>query len=215
MNIRELDPYWRDIVDGINAARRNLREIQPGFASTTPGNGSPGGGSGAEGSITERLALKSLEGFEDVAARDLARLEEMISKVIPNHRELRDLRNLIVRWNYLVPGQINPGLLARTAAVSEPAENEARWCKACRRLKHMEPIGKHGRAGYCSWCYRFYTAEGIEPPDSILELHHQGRRISEAQVKAAVREAKKAAAAQTPNPPRKKRSELLPPNKAA
>lgn len=203
--VNEAAPYLRDIIDGISPATRNLRENQPGYPATTPGNGSPGRGTSHTTSITERLGLDAAEGLTDTAVTDLAQLEASIARIIPNHRALRDAWTLVVKWNYLTAGTVNPGLLARTAAATEHADNEARWCRSCLRLQHCEPIGKDGRAGLCNWCYRFHLAEKMDPPLPILQLRHQGRRISEAAVKAAVREERKAMGETPPKPKGKKK----------
>lgn len=209
---RPLDPYWRDVVAGIDQARRNLNELQAtGYPTTTPANGSPGGSSDGTSSV-ERLVTTAIEddrSIDDIAAHDLARLNQMMDRIIPNHRELRDLRNLIVKWNYLTPGDCPIGQLARTAKATETSARAETWCGSCARRNHASPVH---RAGRCRWCGDFLAVEGIDPPLSILELHHHGRRISQQAVKAAVREEKRKL---NPPPPkktaRKTRSDLLPP----
>lgn len=46
-----------------------------------------------------------------------------------------------------------------------------------------EPIHAVGR---CRWCYDFWAAEGVDPPASLLRARHEGRRISQAMVAAAL-----------------------------
>jgi hypothetical protein len=43
---------------------------------------------------------------------------------------------------------------------------------------------------YCRWCGAFKAQHKIEPPLPLLELRHAGRRITEADVAKAMKDAK-------------------------
>lgn len=168
----------------IFTAMRNLREVQPGFSSTTPGNGSPGGGSGGSTSITERLAgLDQMDGRReetgigtDDALRDKTELERDIAQL---ERLSRRVYDRTIRWGYATAGEFaNDHTPAPNwRAGEEPEHNRRKWCTSCERLRRSEPVF---RGELCKWCYDFNAAEKELPPPEILDAKHRGVRITTA-----------------------------------
>jgi hypothetical protein len=154
------------IDEDIERAVRNLREIQPGFGSTTPMNGSPGGGSGwsrGSSSVVERLAGT----VDDEAAVAL----EFINAAVPDlARLVLDLQRTVQRWAYPTAGE--SGEHRRGSARDVNAYAKA-GCSSCARpevLQHVEVY----RDGLCRWCYDFRAAEHMLPPVPLLKLRHEG-----------------------------------------
>jgi hypothetical protein len=58
------------------------------------------------------------------------------------------------------------------------------WCNNHLRLQLCEPVH---RGNLCRWCYDFNLMHRTLPPASLLGLRHRYGRVSEDQVKAALR----------------------------
>lgn len=54
------------------------------------------------------------------------------------------------------------------------------WCVSCIRFEVREP--RVGRRRHCAWCAAFRAEYGIDPPQALVELHAQGRRITQADI---------------------------------
>lgn len=116
--------------------------------------------------------------FQDIA-NQLERLADrglrLFAVALPIHpAELRNQRT----------GDLDPITTADAAA--------AGWCASCwRNDQHLTIIetNKHSLRyfrDYCRWCGGVKSTYGIEPPLSMLKLHHDGRRIAEKDMTAAV-----------------------------
>lgn len=75
----------------------------------------------------------------------------------------------------------------------------AGWCASCwKNDQQMVPITVQPRTGmryyrdFCKWCGEFKGTHKIEPPVELLRLRHAGRRITEADVNAALKAARPA-----------------------
>lgn len=171
--------WLHDSAARIHPALRNLRELQPGFPSSTQGSGSVGGGSGGFGpSIVEQLA-GTID--SDDAVRDLARIRDLEKHLMPRIRELHDLT---LRWGYRRSGEYDPTAPSPRPNATEGDTNRERWCTSCERIKVAEPVGEKGRNNRCRWCTDFVATYRSLPPLAILDARHRGIRITEALVTA-------------------------------
>lgn len=192
MNARLADAAGR-----IHPTLRNLRELQPGYPATTPGNGSPGGGTGGHSaSIVERLA-GTID--DDDAYRDLARIRALIRDLEPR---VRELHALCLRWGYRTAGEAHYGNPTPPRRSTEHDSNRERWCTSHERIHVAEPVGTHGREGLCRWCYEFKQSEGVLPPLELVDARSRGIKITDAVVRAALA----VAPAETARPKRKRRN---------
>lgn len=86
--------------------------------------------------------------------------------------DARIVRDEISRWAWTPHRPTD-----RTLAANQTHSDD--WCRSCLRLQRCEPI----RAlGLCRWCQDFRHAWQQDPPIAILFMHHDGRRITEADV---------------------------------
>lgn len=181
-----------DAAASVHRALRNLSDLEPGFGSTTPGNGSPGGGKGARVTeVTDRegtdwVPVTSVEASvlsgrlvdDDRALRAERQIARMAKLA---HRAARELRDLCLTYDYPVGGEFGR---PRTGQATETVEQAEKWCTSCARLHRAE---SRYRGELCRWCYDFTATEKIEPPLDILDAHHRGMRITTAMVAAAKR----------------------------
>jgi hypothetical protein len=193
----ELNTWMGDAVARVHRAVRNMREVSPGFASSTPGNGSPGGGSGGGSTSTvERLAFAGSDDLgrsvhDDDSVRDLARLRQVVKDLTPLVRETRDICQ---RWGYSTAGEYELGERRQPSHASAgPDVGRTKWCRSCARLHTMVPVGDKGRRGLCRWCADFEDAEKVLPPLALLDLRHRGGRITTALVQRELKTERQAA----------------------
>lgn len=73
----------------------------------------------------------------------------------------------------------------------------AGWCRSCwRNDQQMVPITTQTKTGlryyrdYCKWCGEFEAAHNIEPPPELLQMRHDGRRITATDVDKAIARAR-------------------------
>ena len=88
-------------------------------------------------------------------------------------------------------GLIAPAALLRDLGQQgKPTEHESnagRWCTHHARHGISEVIGAGGRGGLCGWCYSFQAEHAAKlPPIDLLTAKAEGRRISQAMVRAAL-----------------------------
>lgn len=85
----------------------------------------------------------------------------------------------------------------RGVATTGGAGIDPDWCSSCQRDGgYCEPIGRlpdgtprrRGKLGgwLCRWCEGFLAAHGVEPPLEILRMRHAGKRITQADIAAAL-----------------------------
>ncbi len=189
-DIVKLTEWMGDASTRVHRAVRNMREVQPGFPTSTPGNGSPGGGRWTPGAdtIVERLALPGDRVGtigRDAAVADLDRLHDIARQLRPLVREARDI---CVRWGYSTAGEFHLGERRQPGRPTEGETNAAKWCTSCARLSKAEPVGDKGRRGLCRWCADYQDAEGAMPPEALLDLRHRGARITTAVVEKLKKE---------------------------
>lgn len=150
-----------------------------------PSRGEVGGGGGESAAedrkLEERQRQRAAEMFAEYQA-DLNLLDAVVQRLMrrvdvahpPNISEVANRRT----------EQLDPVTAADAAA--------AGWCASCwRDDQHLTVIetNKHSLRyfrDYCRWCGGVKSAYGIEPPLSMLKLHHEGRRIAEKDMAAAV-----------------------------
>jgi hypothetical protein len=154
-----------------------------------PERGERGGG-GGEAGLEERKdeAIQRARAARHFAAwkADLNAIDDLVQTLLrrvdvacpPHPMELRNRKT----------NDLDPVTAADVAA--------AGWCASCwRNDQQMVPIEKdrHGLRfyrDYCRWCGEFKARQKIEPPVSLLALRHEGRRITEADVTKALKDAK-------------------------
>ena len=194
----ELNTWMGDAVARVHRAVRNMREVSPGFSSSTPGNGDPpgGGGGGGTTSIVARLAFGGSVDLDrsiaqDDAVRDMERLRSITKDLKPLVREARDICQ---RWGYSTAGEYEFGERRQPSIPSTESEvHKAKWCRSCARLHTAVPVGDKGRRGLCRWCADFEDAEKVLPPLSLLDLRHRGGRITTALVQRELKAERPAA----------------------
>lgn len=204
----ELNTWMGDAVARVHRAVRNMREVSPGFSSSTPGNGDPPGGSGGGGttSIVARLAFAGSDDLgrsisNDDAVRDMDRLRSITKDLTPLVREARDICQ---RWGYSTAGEYEFGERRQPSHASTESDvHKAKWCRSCARLHTMVPVGDKGRRGLCRWCADFEDAEKVLPPLALLDLRQRGGRMSEALVRRELKNERQAAG--QPKPRKKRR----------
>jgi hypothetical protein len=163
-------------------AFRNMRELQPGFSSKTPGNGDPGGGGGGHGpSIVERLVDDNGTMMHDDAMADLALATELAERM---YKDTRDFIDLMHRWGYTTAGEHNLGERRQPGRPTEGEANKAKWCSHHAKFNQAEPLGPKGRGGLCGWCYEFERAEGELPPASFIEYRRSHTNLTTAMMDA-------------------------------
>ena len=177
----------------IPATLRNLDACAPGFPATTPGNGSPGGSVGGNGSRTETAICATEVGSAgkhtlgkargvgaDTALADRAAIDKLVRRIAADTAVLSAITD---RWGWQQAGECNHSAAPRYAG-QVPDNGEVRWCVSCARLHKTTHTFA---ADQCRWCYEFKRAEGVLPPLELLDAHHQGKRITEAMVRQALR----------------------------
>lgn len=177
-------------------AFRNLREVQPGFPSTTPGNGDPGGGSGGHGpSIVERQFDENGNRRPDDAEVDLDRARELLARM---KSDVRDFRDIMLRWGYTTAGEHHVGARYQPTVHDGKAAAERSGCTHHAKFGIHEDLGSKGRGGLCGWCYTFQAEEGELPPASFIEIRDSRgqNKISTAMMKSWRESRARAAAAE-------------------
>lgn len=162
--LHNLDPDWRDIIAGVARAERNLLECQPGFPASTPGNGSPGGGSSGHGDPTARLVEH--HALTDKAADHLAVLRAFTEAMKAD--TFRGVAAIVRQWDYPTAGETTIGTTPRSGAPKDLNRHAPAGCTSCFRIHHWAPAH---RGDLCKWCGDFQAAEGFPPPLDLLVLH--------------------------------------------
>jgi len=75
----------------------------------------------------------------------------------------------------------------RTPKHQPSTAGDDQWCRTHLALGICEP---RFRGDECRWCYRFRQANGVAPPEPLLRARHDGQRITQPMVAAALRAAK-------------------------
>jgi hypothetical protein len=55
------------------------------------------------------------------------------------------------------------------------------WCSNQAHGHALAP--RSGRSGYCSFCAGFRTANGVSPDDVLCDRNHQGKHLTEADLR--------------------------------
>lgn len=163
------------------ATLRNLDACAPGFPSTTPGNGSPGGSVGGNGSRTETLAIRQVSA--DPALADRAGLDKLLRRIAADTAALATLTD---RWGWAQAGECSHAAAPRYAG--QVPETDVRWCVSCQRVNYAEHVH---RGDLCRWCYDFKAAESALPPVDLLDARQRGQRITATMVREALRPGKR------------------------
>ena len=96
-------------------------------------------------------------------------------------------RSLTARWGYRTAGEWNPLATSPQGKPTEHESNAGRWCSHHARHGISEVVGAGGRGGLCGWCYSFQAEHAAKlPPLDLLTAKAEGRRISQAMVRAAL-----------------------------
>jgi hypothetical protein len=159
------------------ATLRNLDACAPGFPATTPGNGSPGGSVGGNGSRTETLAMR--DASRDNAVTDYDALDKLVKRIAADTAVLSAITD---RWGWAQAGEVDHSAAPRYAG--QVPTTDVRWCVSCARREHSTAVH---RGDLCRWCYEFKLAEGVVPPLEILAARHECRRITATMVREALR----------------------------
>lgn len=163
------------------ATLRNLDACAPGFPATTPGNGSPGGSVGGNGSRTETLAMRDTG--TDTSLADRAALDKLVKRIAADTAVLSAITD---RWGWAQAGEVYHSVAPRYAG--QVPTTDVRWCVSCARTNYAEHVH---RGDLCRWCYDFKAAEGTLPPVDLLDARQRGQRITAAMVREALRQGKR------------------------
>lgn len=180
VDLLELDPIGglvrragrAQIPDAFLDGYRTCRQLR-GRGYPTDTSQQPQGRSGGHGtSVPEREAIA---GRRDPFELDLRQADSHLSMVLFS---LEWLAKFTVR--YTVPAA------DAAAALHDDCASCARLGRAVDAHRTPESIEGVPAKPLCRWCYDFVLVNGCWPPSEILELHHDGRRISEQLVRAAL-----------------------------
>jgi hypothetical protein len=61
-------------------------------------------------------------------------------------------------------------------------------CRSCETIGQWTPVRAAGR---CRWCYDFSIAQGVDPPEDLLQARAAGKRISQWMIDQALAKPKK------------------------
>ena len=177
------------------SAFRNLREVQPGFPSTTPGNGSVGGGSGDGSSIVERMLDDNGHMRPDDAVIDMAAAKDLLRQMKPL---IEGFRDLMLRWGYTTAGEHQAGERRQPAGRDTAAPHPERdSCTHHLKFGIHEQLGPKGRAGLCGWCYtQWWLPYEDLPPGNLIAHRQRGGTVTTAMVTAWLKSKSMAAAAE-------------------
>jgi hypothetical protein len=148
---------------GLDKILRQLRDMAGVFPSGHEG------GSGSEGSITERAGVQNIEGRTgDPARAARARLEVVYRRV---HELVMEANSIHQQWT---------GAHAALAA----ANPDQPRCELCWRIQKDCPVDRvsHVKRNLqrdyklCEWCYRHILRTGKKPTNAELEAHRDGRK---------------------------------------
>lgn len=151
----------------LTEALTNLADAQPGYH--TGGNTGGNTGSTTTGGHTDRTATLAIAPT-DPATHDLHTAHTLATRIATDTLALTDI---IRRW-------ANPTTTWRNSLATEAARTHTdTTCRSCLRIGVMTPRRPEG-GDLCRWCAD--TRRAIDRPGDIptwlLELHHQGRRIT-------------------------------------
>lgn len=146
---------------------RNLDIANPGHPTSCIG-ARPSTGTGTPDGLTpaQRAAIDGDPAI--TAARTITKLAAGI------YNNTVTLTNLTDQWAYM----------PHRPAFDATPETNTEWCTNCLTIDYCSPIKARG---LCDWCYDFEAVEHRLPSEKLLEMHHQGRRITAEQVKADAR----------------------------
>jgi hypothetical protein len=154
----------------LEAYRRCATYAGRGYPADT--SAQPQGRSSGHGDSTTERAASRRDPFELDRKQADAHLDNAL-------RSLRWLASFTIRY-------IAPSADANTALRDD--------CASCARIgKLVDPFRTPQSVGgvpakpLCSFCYKFVLAERNWPPTSVLEAHHEGRRITTKMVEEATR----------------------------
>jgi hypothetical protein len=187
MTTRHLTPV-RHALDNLTTAAarlpatlRNLDACAPGFPATTPGNGSPGGSVGSNGSRTETLAIRQIG--TDTSLADRAALDKLVKRIAADTAVLSAITD---RWGWAQAGEYAPDAAPRYAGTQGITDVSDRYCVCCARHPDWQTIPTY-RGDLCSWCYKFTRVENRQPTLELIDRHNRGGRITPAMVREAYR----------------------------
>lgn len=146
------------------ATLRTLAVYDRGFPSQAAGAG-VGTGSGGTFSPTEALALRGPDQVEIDRERLARALDQALSAA-------RVAEAIVAK--YRVPERV----------AHDPADIDV--CVSCHRDREYLTLRSPHYAQLCRWCGDFTAHYGQAPPVSILRDRHDGRRITERQIMAAL-----------------------------
>lgn len=80
-------------------------------------------------------------------------------------------------------------LVDATPAQQHPDRPDLDSCRVCSRAGHPVPVYRtSGADERCEWCLRFWLLWQVDVPADILKLRHQGKRVTENAIRAALGE---------------------------
>lgn len=172
------EPFAKDAT--YHAIRRAIHSAisRDDMPATIDGYKSRHGDASGVGGNSELTAVESAA-FRLVAGeRGADIVHAKVEVIIANVRRMLDAKVAIENALRLIP----TGIPDREVLEG----NDATWCRSCLRINHHSPrwqIATKGGSGIyadCSWCVSFRKAHGIAPPEALLRMHADGRRITSA-----------------------------------
>lgn len=138
--------------------RDSVRARVDGYPTGTLGSG---GGSSSDTSVERAVfAIDAGQWDRDVVHAQAVLVEANLRRVVDS----------------IVAIQRSVNLVPRTVAGGD----DALWCVSCLRVGHHSPRSAD-RNSRCSWCRDVCRTYGVDnPPLELVRLHHERRRLSEA-----------------------------------
>jgi len=166
----------RLVAERLPTAWQLLQECQPGY---------PSGGDGAngKGSVSDRTGNLATTERPDLARRDLDDLDRLLQRLAV---VVVDVSDIVRRWQ-------PPSAQWRDALSTEAASSfRDDDCRSCLRVGVHSPRRAEG-GDLCRWCADWKRALGRagDLPVWFVELHAQGKRVTDAHVMRAKAEMRK------------------------
>ena len=166
-HIIETTALLTKLLGDLGQIAHNLDIANPGPPTSCIG-ARPGTGTGTPDGLTpaQRAAIDGDPAL--TAARTITKLAANL------YNNTVTLTNLTQQWAYT----------PHRPAFDATPETNTEWCTNCLTIDTCSPIY---RRDLCSWCYDFEAVEHRLPSSTLLDKHHQGHRITAADVKADAR----------------------------
>lgn len=121
---------------------------------------------------------------------------------------VRDQAHKVLRHLHRAAGELSAAVgavhkVAKMMGAQTATPPDEIWCRSHLRFGMFEPVAATGRDGRCDWCYRFWLAEGADPPQPLLDRRAQGKKILARDIDEALKRPRR-----NPDRPRRQRQNV-------